>query len=110
MEKQKLPFAQKSLTFGIISIITSCCCLGLPGLILGYLGYTNSKKAIDLYEQNPDAYDSVGNAKTGKIVSIIGLVLGAIFLLQVIYSIATGSFQEQIETFKQQMEQIQSQQ
>lgn len=110
MEKQKLPFAQKSLVFGIISIVTSCCCFGLPGVILGYLGYSNSKKAMNLYNENPDAYEGEGNAKTGKIVSIIGLVLGAIFLIQLIYSIASGNIQEQIELFKQQMEQIQSQQ
>ncbi|PCH78528.1 MAG: hypothetical protein COB98_00165 [Flavobacteriaceae bacterium] len=109
MEKQKLPHAQSSLVFGIISIVTACCCLGLPGFIFGLIGWSNSKKAYALLEQNPDEYEGEGNANTGKITSIIGMVIGALIVLNIVYSIATTGWSEMIEQFQQAMEQAQQQ-
>lgn len=107
MEKQKLPHAQSSLIFGIVSIVTACCCWGLPGLIFGIIGLNNSKKAQSLYNEDPSIYDGLGNANTGKITSIIGIVLGIIFVLQIAYALFSGSFQEQLDMYKGLIEQAQ---
>ena len=105
MEKTNLPNAKKSLIFGIVSIVTACCCAGFPGLIFGYLGYKEATKAKAIYDENPDLYHSVGNADTGRITSIIGMVLGAIFVLQLIYAIVSGSWQEQMDMYRDFIEQ-----
>lgn len=105
MEKQKLPYAQSSLIFGVISIITACCCLGLPGLIFGIIGLNNSKKALNIYQEDASQYDGIGNANTGRITSIIGIVLGSIAVLQIIYAISTGTWQESIEMYQDLIEQ-----
>lgn len=109
MENQKLPGAQSSLILGIFSIITSCCCYGVPGLILGYIGLTKAKKAIETHESNPNQYDGIGNANAGKITSIIGLVLGVIFVIYLIYMITSGKFSEMMEQQRQLIEQMQNQ-
>ncbi|WP_298368832.1 CCC motif membrane protein [uncultured Lutibacter sp.] len=105
MEKQKLPHAQNSLIFGIISIVTACCCMGLPGLIFGFIGLSNSKKAMAIYNEDPSLYTGEGNANTGKITSIIGIVIGAIAVLQLLYAIFSGSWQEQMDMYKELIEQ-----
>ncbi|UMB54967.1 DUF4190 domain-containing protein [Lutibacter sp. A64] len=105
MEKQKLPHAQSSLIYGIVSIVTACCCFGLPGVIFGYIGLNNSKKALAIYNEDPSQYTGDGNANTGKITSIIGLVLGAIAVLQILYAIFSGSWEEQMEMYKGLIEQ-----
>lgn len=105
MEKQKLPHAQSSLVFGIVSIVTACCCLGLPGLIFGIIGLNNSKKAIKIYNEDPSIYTGEGNANTGKITSIIGIVFGALAVLQLAYALFSGTWQEQLEMYKELIEQ-----
>ena len=105
MEKQKLPHAQSSLIFGIFSIVTACCCFGLPGVILGFIGLNNSKKAMAIYNEDPSLYTGEGNANTGKITSIIGIAIGILAVLQFIYSVASGNLGEQIEMIKDLMEQ-----
>ncbi|WP_456376671.1 CCC motif membrane protein [Lutibacter sp.] len=107
MEKQKLPHAKSSLIFGIVSIVTACCCFGLPGLIFGIIGLNNSKKAMKIYNEDPSQFDGSGNANTGKITSIIGIVLGVIFVLQIIYALFSGSWEEQMEMYKELIEQAQ---
>ncbi|MBL4745516.1 MAG: DUF4190 domain-containing protein [Flavobacteriaceae bacterium] len=109
MEKQKLPHAQSSLVFGILSIVTACCC-GLPGVIFGLIGWNNSRKATALFAENPGEYESEGNANTGKITSIIGLVIGGLFLLNIIYSIATIGWSEMYEPIREAIEKMQQQQ
>ena len=108
MEKQKLPNATSSLIFGIVSIVTACCCFGLPGIIFGIIGLNQSKQAIALNNEDPALYDGVGNANTGKITSIIGIVLGALAILQILFSIfISGTFGEQMEMIKEAIEQAQ---
>ncbi|SDW78405.1 hypothetical protein SAMN05444411_102166 [Lutibacter oricola] len=107
MERQKLPHSQSALIYGIVSIVTACCCMGLPGLIFGLIGLNNSKKAMAIYNEDPSQYIGEGNANTGKITSIIGIVLGVIFVIQTIYSIASGNIEEQMELIKEAIEQAQ---
>ena len=83
MEKQKLPNATLVLILGILSILT-CCCYGI-GLILGIVALVQAQKDIALYAQNPELYSNYSNLNTGKILSIIGISLSAIYLLVVIW-------------------------
>lgn len=105
MEKQILPHAKSALTYGIISIITACCCFGIPGIIFGFIGLNNAKKAMSLYNQDPSQYTGEGNANTGKITSIIGIAIGVLAIVQLAYSIFSGSWQEQMEMYQQLIEQ-----
>lgn len=87
MEQQKLPNSTLILVFGIISIV-SCCCYG-AGLIFGIIAIVMSKKATAQYLENPELYTGYQNVKTGKILSIIGIVISALYLAYVIYLFAT---------------------
>ncbi len=106
MEKQKLPHSQGSLILGITSIVTSCCCSGLPiGLILGIIGMMQAKKAKAIHDENPEMYIGIKNAETGKITSIIGLILGILGTLYIVYIISSGGWGEMLEQYKDIIEQ-----
>lgn len=109
MNQQKLPNATAVLILGIASILT-CCFYGL-GIILGGVGLYLTKKDATLYKENPSAYDNYSTLNTGKILSIIGVVLGCLFLLYMIAIIAIFGFsalsdpellQERIQELQQQ--------
>ena len=85
--KEKLPKSTASLILGIFSIIT-CFCYGLPGLILGIIGFIQGKQAIAINNENPDMYEGVGNAKAGKVMSIIGIVFAVIYLIAIIWIVS----------------------
>jgi len=87
MEQQKLPNATLILVFGIVSIVT-CCCYGL-GIIFGIIALVMAGKATKVYMENPEIYTGYQNVKTGKILSIIGVILNAIYLVYVIYLFST---------------------
>ena len=87
MEQQKLPNATLILVFGIISIVT-CCCYGL-GLIFGIVAIVMAGKATKVYLANAEIYTCYQNVKTGKILSIIRIILSAIYLIYVIYLFST---------------------
>lgn len=82
---QILPNSTGALVLGILSLVFMFC-YALPGLILGIIGLSLSKKAIELYESNPGMYQESGfnNAKAGKICSLIGVILSSIGILLVI--------------------------
>ncbi len=80
MERQKLPNATTSLVLGILSIVT-CICYGVIGLPLGITAAILGHKATKAFKENPENYDSVGNATAGKITGIIGIILNTIFIL-----------------------------
>lgn len=106
MEKQQAPGAKASLILGICSIVTSCCCYGILGLILGIIGLNKANKAKREFENNPEIYSGIGNAETGKITSIIGIVLGGLFLLHLIYLLISGDLIEQIEQNQMMIEEM----
>lgn len=87
IERQKLPNATTSLVLGICSIVT-CCCYGVIGLPLGIIGAILGYKAIRTFNNNPDAYESGSNAKTGTILSIVGIVLNILFILYILWFIS----------------------
>lgn len=108
MEKQKLPNASSSLVMGILSIVTACCCYGLPGVIFGLLGLNMAKKAKATYEANPEQYNGLGNVEAGRITSIIGLVLGGLATLYLIYILSTGQWGQMMEQYQEMIEQMQN--
>ncbi|MBW7676731.1 CCC motif membrane protein [Chryseobacterium chendengshani] len=100
---QKLPNAQTVLILGIVSIIGTCCCTGLIGVICGLIGLNKYKSDKVLYDANPTEYSDFNNLNTGRILCIIGLVLGSLQLLYTIFILATvgvDGYMEQIEQLK----------
>ena len=105
MEKQKLPNSTAVIVLGIVSIITSCCCTIIIGGIPAIIGLVLAKKDTALYNANPELYEGYNNLKTGRILNIIGLILGAITLLYTIYSIySVGGWEAYKDTFMQAFE------
>jgi len=97
MENQKLPNATPVLILGIISIL-GCCCYGILGLISGIIALVLAKKDTLLYEHSPELYTNYNNLKVGKVLAIIGIILSIIYLLFIVWLIATFGF----ETLKDQ--------
>lgn len=83
MNQQKLPNATAVLVLGIVSIV-GCCCYGLLGLIAGIIALVLYNKDNALYQQNPTLYSDYNNLKTGRILSIIGIALSALYILTII--------------------------
>ena len=92
MENQKLPNATAVLVLGILSILT-CCCYGFIGLILGVVGLILAKKDLQLYAQNPTLYNNYKNLKIGRVLSIIGIILSAIYLILIIGMLMTFGYE-----------------
>jgi hypothetical protein len=84
MEKQKLPNSTTILVLGIISIVT-CCCYGIIGLILGIVALFLAKSAKKVYLEAPENYTGYSNVTTGKVLSIIGIILNLIYLGMIVY-------------------------
>ncbi len=84
-QPNNLPNATASLVLGIISILGSFC-YGVPGLICGIIGLVLANKDKKLYESYPEAYSSssYSTSKSGRVCSIIGLILSCIFILIII--------------------------
>jgi M penetrans paralogue family 26 len=76
--QQPLPNATVSLVLGILSIVI--CGIGV---VLGIIGIVMANKDIAMYKNNPGVYTeaSFNNTKTGRICSIIGLILNSLLLL-----------------------------
>jgi len=104
MYKEKLPNAQSALILGIVSIFTACCCFNIVGIIIGLIGLSNANKAIAIHNENPDQYDGINNANTGRTTSIIGIVIGVISLLWFIYILSTGQWDVMFEQYQQLIE------
>jgi len=88
-----LPNATAALVLGIISIVGAFC-YGIVGVICGIIGLVLANKDRKLYQSAPELYSqsSYSSSNAGRICSIIGLILGAIFLLiMIIYFIVFGS-------------------
>jgi multisubunit Na+/H+ antiporter MnhG subunit len=103
MHKERLPYSQSALILGVSSIVTACCCWGLTGIILGAIGLHHANKAMAIHYADPDQYDGINNAQTGKTTSIIGIVVGILMLLWMIYQLATGDFQMILEEYNELM-------
>ena len=89
-----LPNATASLVLGIISIVGAFC-YGIVGVICGIIGLILANKDRKLYNAAPELYasSSYSTSNSGRICSIVGLILGGIILLiMVFYLIFFGTF------------------
>jgi len=89
MEKQKLPNETIIIVLGVVSILMSCCC-AFFGFIPGIIGLILANNAIKLYNRNPEQYEGLGNAKTGKIINVIGIVLAVIMTVYSAFVVYNG--------------------
>ncbi len=105
MEQQKLPNVTIAIVLAILSCI--CCCVGgLPGIILGGIALFLTKKDENLYRENPEGYSNYGPLKTARILAIIGIALGLIYIAMFIYNIMQfGGWDGYMEYVKESMEQ-----
>jgi M penetrans paralogue family 26 len=69
-----LPNATTSLVLGILCGV---------GVVLGIIGIVLSNKDLALYRANPGMYSeaSFSNTKTGRICSIIGIIVSGLFVV-----------------------------
>ncbi len=79
-----LPNATAALVLGILSIVGAFC-YGL-GIIFGIIGLVLATKDRGLYNSSPGVYSSssFSTSNSGRICSIIGLVLSALMILVMI--------------------------
>lgn len=84
-----LPNATAVLVLGIVSIPV-CCCYGIVSLALGIVALVLASKDLALYRANPGIYSekSLRNLKAGRVCAIIGLCLGALYLVYIIVLIS----------------------
>jgi hypothetical protein len=82
-DKEPLPNATATLVLGICSIVT-CFCYGIPGIACGIIALLISKESVRMYKENPDRYRDWPNLNAGRICAIVGIVLGALYILFII--------------------------
>lgn len=102
MEKQTLPNSTLILILGILSILT-CCCYGIIGLILGIVALILAKKAKETYLADPELYTGYNNVNTGRILSIIGIVLSSIYVVLIIVMLIFYGGIEGIQEVQEEM-------
>jgi M penetrans paralogue family 26 len=88
-QSNNLPNATASLVLGIISILGGFC-YGVVGVICGIIGLVLANKDRKLYNENPDNYSasSYSTLNAGRVCSIIGLIIGGLVVLSIIFAIA----------------------
>ena len=76
--RMSAPHANLILAFGIVSIVTCCCCSGILGIIFAIIAIILAVKSKKEFTLNSDLYDenTFGKVKSGKTCAIIGLILG----------------------------------
>ena len=105
MEQKKLPNVVAGIVLAIISYL--CCCMyGIPAIILSGIGLILLRSDEQKYKENPEGYSNYSQFKTAKIMLIIGLVIGVLYLLWTIYQIqAMGGWDAMMEKSREILEQ-----
>ncbi|MGB5648409.1 CCC motif membrane protein [Muriicola sp.] len=106
MEQQKLPNVTIAIVLAILSYV--CCCMsGIPAVIMSGIGLFLVKKDEKTFMENPELYSNHSQLKTAKILTIIGLVLGILYLCYTIYAIQSmGGWDAYMEKTQEIMEQF----
>ena len=76
--KETLPNSVTVLVLGICSIVFGCV---FVGLILGIIGITMSTKSLKMYKEAPELYVGYGQLNAGYIMSIIGTIIGGLYIV-----------------------------
>ena len=61
---------------------------------------SESKKAIRIYEADPNSFDGINNAETGRTTSIIGIVIGVISVIWYYYMWSSGEYEIIMEEYQ----------
>ena len=85
-----LPNATAVLVLGIISIL-GCACYGIVGLTCGIIALVLANKDMTRFSTSPELYTeaSYKNLKAGRVCAIIGTILSAIYVIVIIFILAT---------------------
>lgn len=83
--KQTVPYAVATLILGICSIVFGCF---FVGLICGIVGLVLGGKGKRVYNEAPSSYTGYGMLSAGRILSIIGVISGAIYVIYYIIAVA----------------------
>ena len=107
MEQQKLPNVTMVIVLSIIGLL--CCCFaGLPGVLFGGIGLMLALKDEKLYKANPEDYSNYSQLKTAKILAIIALAIGVLYLAYTFFSISQmGGWDAYMEKVNEMVEQYQ---
>ncbi len=105
MEQQKLPNVTIVIVLSIFGFL--CCCFaGIPGILFGGIGLMLALKDEKKYKENPEGYSNYSQLKTAKILAIIALAIGVLYLIYTGYSIAQmGGWEGYMEKVQDAMEQ-----
>jgi UPF0716 family protein affecting phage T7 exclusion len=90
-----LPEAKTAQILGVVSIVLvfcTCCYGGFIAAILGFFAMSKANKAIAEYNANPEEYTakSFNQAKSAKILGLIGGILGVLALLYIVFALIFG--------------------
>ena len=107
MEQQKLPNVTIAIVLAILSYI--CCCFGgLPGTIMAGIAFFLVRSDEKKYIENPEMYSNYSQLKTAKVLAIIGIVLGLLYLIFTYYQISSmGGWDAYMERVQEMSEQWQ---
>jgi hypothetical protein len=83
--KPDAPYSSSAQVMGILSIVFAWV-FTLAGLILGIIAVVHARKAKDIINANPNAYNpySMSKVKTGRTTGIVGIVLSALVIIALI--------------------------
>lgn len=81
--QKNAPNAVAALVLGILSLVSGCLFIGL---ILGIIGLVQANKGLQTYYLSPSSYKNVGMLNAGKILSIIGIIMGGVSIVTGIIS------------------------
>ncbi len=90
--------AQTIMTLGIVAIAVGFCCCALVGPICGGIGLSKFSKLQDSLGML--SQDAQKKATTGRILCIIGIVVGALSMVFSGIASATGSYQQILENLQ----------
>lgn len=87
-QPSNLPNATTALVLGIISLVGALC-YGIIGVICGIIGLVLANKDRKLYQAAPELYStsSYSTLNAGRVCSIIGLILGSLVVLVMVFYI-----------------------
>lgn len=107
MEQQKLPNVTITIVLSIIGFL--CCCIGgLPGILFGGIALVLALKDEKLYKANPERYSNFSQLKTAKILAIVALALGVLYMAYTFFQISQmGGWEGYMEKVQEMSEQWQ---
>ena len=86
MEKQPLQYSTLIYILAIISL--PLCCFGGFGILTAGIAYFIANSELKKFYANPDGFSNQDNIYTGKIIALVVLIINALYMVYVAYSIS----------------------